>query len=52
LISTIINGFIAWGVMQCIGEMLLIWPIPGALIVFVKTFIDEELGIAVGITYW
>ncbi|KGO69021.1 Amino acid/polyamine transporter I [Penicillium italicum] len=38
--------------MQCITEMLCIWPIPGALSVYVSQFVDEELGIAVGVTYW
>ncbi|KAL5001028.1 amino acid permease/ SLC12A domain-containing protein [Aspergillus recurvatus] len=37
--------------MQCITEMLCIWPIPGALSVYVSEFVDPELGIAVGIAY-
>jgi amino acid transporter len=28
------------------------WPVPGALGVYVSTFVDEELGVAVGIAYW
>jgi amino acid transporter len=38
--------------MQCIGEMVLLWPIPGALIEYVRTFVDKDLGTAVGIAYW
>ncbi|KAJ5765988.1 uncharacterized protein N7511_003604 [Penicillium nucicola] len=52
LVSFFAVGLLAWAVMQCITEMLCIWPIPGALSVYVSQFVDEELGIAVGITYW
>lgn len=52
LISFLVVGLLAWAVMQCITEMLCIWPIPGALSVYVSEFVDVELGIAVGITYW
>lgn len=43
---------LAWGVMQCITEMLSIWPVPGALIELVRTFLDEDLAWTVGIAYW
>ena len=52
LLAFLLPGILAWAVMQCITEMLCIWPIPGALSVYVSEFIDPELGIAVGITYW
>ncbi|KAH0404540.1 hypothetical protein KCU89_g1025, partial [Aureobasidium melanogenum] len=52
LSSFAILGFIAWAVMQCIAEMLCIWPVPGALVEFVRTFVDDELGIVVGLAYW
>lgn len=45
-------GFLAWMVMQCIGEMLALWPIAGALVEYVKVFVDQELGVAIGIAYW
>ncbi|KAL4951066.1 amino acid permease-domain-containing protein [Aspergillus filifer] len=45
-------GLLSWAVMQCITELLCIWPIPGALSAYVTEFVDPELGIAVGITYW
>jgi len=38
--------------MQCITELLCIWPIPGAMSVYVSEFVDVELGIAVGVAYW
>jgi amino acid transporter len=52
LVAFLVVGLLSWAVMQCITEMLCIWPIPGALSVYVSQFVDEELGITVGITYW
>lgn len=52
LLAFLLPGILAWAVMQCITEMLCIWPIPGALSVYVGQFVDVELGIAVGVTYW
>lgn len=51
-VSFTVMGLLAWAVMQCIGEMLTIWPIPGALAEYVGAFVDDDLGIAVGIAYW
>ncbi|KAH7304294.1 amino acid permease-domain-containing protein [Stachybotrys elegans] len=52
VLSFLLVGILAWAVMQCIAEMLCVWPIPGALSVYVRTFVDDELGIVVGLTYW
>ncbi|KAK8056455.1 hypothetical protein PG993_001682 [Apiospora rasikravindrae] len=52
LLSFLLVGLLAFGVMQCVTEMLCIWPIPGALPVYVSEFVDVELGIAVGLAYW
>lgn len=52
LLSFLLVGLLSWAVMQCITELLCIWPIPGALSVYVTEFVDPELGIAVGIAYW
>ncbi|THC95893.1 hypothetical protein EYZ11_004624 [Aspergillus tanneri] len=52
LISFTVVGLLAWMVMQCIGELLAIWPISGALVEYVGTFVDEDLGTTVGIAYW
>ncbi|RCI08833.1 hypothetical protein L249_4828 [Ophiocordyceps polyrhachis-furcata BCC 54312] len=51
-LSFLVSGLLAWAVMQCVTEMLCIWPIPGALSVYVSEFVDFELGIAVGVAYW
>lgn len=52
LVSFLILGVLAWMVMQCISEMLLIWPVSGALRLFVQKFVDRELGYAVSVAYW
>ncbi|KAI8258099.1 Arginine permease CAN1 [Colletotrichum sp. SAR11_239] len=52
LFSFVLVGLLAWAVMQCVTELLCIWPVPGALSVYVGTFVDHELGIAVGVAYW
>ena len=52
VLSFLTVALIAWAVMQCITEILSIWPIPGALFVFVKEFLDTEMGIVVGVVYW
>ena len=45
-------GAVANTVMEGICEMILLWPIPSAMVEFVSEFVDKELGIVVGIAYW
>jgi amino acid transporter len=52
IVPFIILGLLAWMVMQCISEMLLTWPVSGALRLFVQKFVDRELGYAVSVAYW
>ena len=52
LLAFLIVGAVAAAVMQCITEMLCIWPVPGALPLYVSEFVDPDIGIAVGIAYW
>ncbi|KAI1771750.1 hypothetical protein F4818DRAFT_202908 [Hypoxylon cercidicola] len=52
ILSFLLLGLLAWAITQCITELLCIWPVPGAMSVFVREFVDFELGIAVGIAYW
>jgi amino acid transporter len=52
VLSFLLIGLLSWAVMQCVTEMLCIWPIPGALSVYVSEFVDHELGITVGVAYW
>ncbi|KAL6231206.1 hypothetical protein BDW75DRAFT_248082 [Aspergillus navahoensis] len=41
VLSFLLIGLLSWAVMQCITEMLCIWPIPGALSVYVTTLAAE-----------
>lgn len=52
IISFLLLGILSWLVTQCITELLCIWPVPGAMSVFVREFVDFELGITVGVAYW
>jgi len=48
----VIVGLLAVLVMAGLSEMLVLWPIPNAMVEFVDVFVDKELGIVVGLTYW
>ncbi|CBF71399.1 hypothetical protein AN6757.2 [Aspergillus nidulans FGSC A4] len=41
VLSFLLIGLLSWAVMQCVTEMLCIWPIPGALSVYVTTLAAE-----------
>ena len=50
--AVVVVGIVAISVMECICELVILWPIPNAMVEYVKTFVDEDLGVAVGIMYW
>ena len=52
LVAVVVVGVIATAVMECICELVVLWPIPNAMVEYVKAFVDEDLGTAVGIMYW
>ncbi|KAJ5633583.1 proline-specific permease [Penicillium herquei] len=52
VLAFLLVGILSWAVMQCISELLCIWPVPGALPMYVSEFVDPELGVAVGVAYW
>lgn len=52
LLSYFCSGFVAWSVMQCVAELLCLWPLPGALPLYVAEFVDPELAAIVGFSYW
>lgn len=39
-------------VMRGITEMIYHWPISNALVEFVNSFVDKDLGVIVGTAYW
>jgi len=45
-------GAVAICVMASLGELIVLWPVPNALVEYVKCFVDEDLAKVVGITYW
>ncbi|KAF5230743.1 hypothetical protein FANTH_13735 [Fusarium anthophilum] len=48
IFSFLFLGLLTWAVMQCIAELLCLWPVPGAVPLFVRKFVDKELGDTVG----
>lgn len=51
-VSFVIVGLSAWAVMQCIAELICIFPIPGALPKIISRLLNKELGVAAGLAYW
>jgi yeast amino acid transporter len=39
-------------VMEGICEMTVLWPLPNAMVEFVRAFVDPDLAIVVGLSYW
>lgn len=52
LIAFVVVGVIAICVIKGICKMINLWPISNAMIEFVRAFVDEDLAIVVGFTYW
>ena len=52
LLAFIVVGVVEIIVMEGICSMIVIWPIPNAMVEFVRTFVDEDLAMAIGIAYW
>jgi amino acid transporter len=50
--SFAIVGALAFMVLHGLAHMLRVWPVAGALISFVRAFVDEEIAIVVGLFYW
>lgn len=52
LIAFVVVGLVAVCVMEGICEMINLWPISNAMIEFVRAFVDPDLAVVVGFTYW
>lgn len=52
LIAFAVVGIITIFVMEGICEMIVLWPIPNAMMEFVAAFVDRDLAVIVGIAYW
>ena len=45
-------GLKAICVMEGISELIVLWPVSNAMVEFVRTFVDEDLALVVGLAYW
>lgn len=52
LLAFSLVGCVAIAVMEGICEMIVLWPIPNAMVEFVGAFVDRELSRVIGIGYW
>jgi len=52
LLTFLMVGGIVIIVMNAINEMVEYWPISNALVEFITTFVDEDLGSIMGFAYW
>lgn len=39
-------------VLEGLAEMIVMWPVSNAMVEYVKIFVDRDLAIVVGISYW
>ncbi|KAL6407547.1 putative amino acid transporter [Ilyonectria robusta] len=45
-------GFLTYMVMHCLTTMLRVWPIAGAIVIFIEKFVDKEVAQVVALLYW
>ncbi len=45
-------GLNAICVMEGLSELIVLWPVSNAMVEFVRTFIDDDLALVVGLAYW
>ena len=39
-------------VMEGLAELIVLWPVSNAMVEYVRVFVDRDLAIVVGISYW
>lgn len=52
LIAFVVVGIVAPCVIKGVCKMIVLWPISNAMIEFVRAFVDPDLAVVVGFTYW
>ncbi len=52
ILSVVVIGLIAIMVSECISEFIQQFPVPNALMTYVRVFLDKDLGWVVGFAYW
>ena len=51
VLAFFVVGLVAFCVLEGITEMIVLWPVPNAMVEYVRTFVDEDLGIVIGLGY-
>jgi yeast amino acid transporter len=52
IIAVLVVSITAICVMECLSEFIVLWPVPNALVEYVRSFVDEDLAIVIGLAYW
>ena len=52
LLAFAIVGIVAICVMECVSELIQMFPTPNAIVKFIQVFVDEDLAWVIGIGYW
>ena len=52
LFALMVVALVATCTMECISEMVQLFPVPNALMSYVACFVDRDLAWLVGIAYW
>ena len=52
LLAFVVVGITAICVMECVSELVQMFPTPNAIVEFVRMFVDEDLAWVVGMAYW
>jgi hypothetical protein len=52
LLSFTVVGILGICVMDCVSELIQMFPTPNAIVEFVRIFVDEDLAWVIGIGYW
>jgi amino acid transporter len=52
LVALFLVGALAICVMSCVSELVQLFPVPNAIVEYIKAFVDEDLAWCCGIAYW
>lgn len=52
ILSLVVVGLFVICVMEGISELIQKFPVPNALVFYVRSFVDEELGHVLGFAHW
>lgn len=52
LLAFVAVGLVAICTMECISELIQMFPTPNAIVEFIRIFVDEDLAWVIGIGYW